>query len=151
VTGWRVGYTLADAGLTSRIRKIHDFLTVGAPAPLQHACVSALNLPESYYHDLATEYDRKRKILFKGLKNAGFTCELPEGAYYIFTDISGFGMKDTEFARYLVEKAGVAAVPGSSFYSKGGENRLRFTFSKKDETLSEACRRLETFDLPGKK
>jgi L-glutamine---4-(methylsulfanyl)-2-oxobutanoate aminotransferase len=151
VTGWRVGYALADKELTSRIRKIHDFLTVGAPAPLQQACVAALNLPESYYHDLATDYDRKRKILYKGLKNAGFACELPEGAYYIFTDISGFGMKDMEFARYLVEKAGVAAVPGSSFYSKGGENRLRFTFSKKDETLTEACRRLETLEVPGKK
>jgi aminotransferase len=151
VTGWRVGYALADAALTSRIRKIHDFLTVGAPAPLQQACVAALDLPESYYRDLAAEYDRKRKILFNGLRKAGFACELPEGAYYIFTDISGFGMKDTEFARHLVEKAGVAAVPGSSFYSKGGENRLRFTFSKKDETLVEACRRLEGLELPGKK
>jgi L-glutamine---4-(methylsulfanyl)-2-oxobutanoate aminotransferase len=151
VTGWRVGYTLADAALTSRIRKIHDFLTVGAPAPLQHACVAALNLPESYYRDLATGYDRKRKILFNGLKKAGFACELPEGAYYIFTDISRFGMKDMEFARHLIEKVGVAAVPGSSFYSKGGENRLRFTFSKKDETLVEACRRLEGLEMTGKR
>ena len=150
VTGWRVGYALADEAISSRIRKIHDFLTVGAPAPLQQACVAALNLPESYYHDLAAEYDRKRKILYNGLKTAGFSCELPEGAYYIFTDISGFGMKDTEFAKTLVEKAGVAAVPGSSFYSHGGENRLRFTFSKKDETLLEACRRLETVELPGR-
>jgi aspartate/methionine/tyrosine aminotransferase len=151
VTGWRVGYALADEAISSRIRKIHDFLTVGAPAPLQQACVTALNLPESYYQDLAAEYDRKRKILYTGLKNAGFSCELPEGAYYIFTDISGFGMKDKEFAKTLVEKAGVAAVPGSSFYSHGGENRLRFTFSKKDETLVEACRRLEGLELPGKR
>jgi len=113
--------------------------------------VAALNLPESYYKDLAVEYDRKRKILFNGLRKAGFACELPEGAYYIFTDISGFGMNDVKFARYLVEKAGVAAVPGSSFYSKGGETRLRFTFSKKDETLAEACRRLESMDSPTKK
>ena len=147
VTGWRVGYALAGKEITARIRKIHDFLTVGAPAPLQHACVAALQLPESYYRELAREYDRKRHILFDGLRNAGFSCELPEGAYYIFTDIAGFGMKDAEFARYLVEKAGVAAVPGSSFYHKGGETKLRFTFSKKDETLVEACRRLETFDI----
>jgi aminotransferase len=143
VTGWRVGYALADADLSSRIRKIHDFLTVGAPAPLQQAAVAALALPESYYRELAGEYDRKRHILFNGLKKAGFSCDLPEGAYYIFTDIAGFGKSDIEFARYLAEKIGVAAVPGSSFYHRGGETKLRFTFSKKDETLNEACRRLE--------
>lgn len=147
VTGWRVGYALAGKEITARLRKIHDFLTVGAPAPLQHACVAALQLPESYYRGLAQEYDRKRHILFDGLKNAGFSCQLPEGAYYIFTDIAGFGMKDTEFARHLVEKAGVAAVPGSSFYHNGGETKLRFTFSKKDETLVEACRRLESLEI----
>lgn len=147
VTGWRVGYALAGKEITDRIRKIHDFLTVGAPAPLQHACVAALRLPESYYKRLAQEYDRKRRILFEGLRNAGFSCQLPEGAYYIFTDIAGFGMRDTEFACYLVEKAGVAAVPGSSFYHEGGETKLRFTFSKKDETLVEACRRLETLEI----
>jgi aminotransferase len=142
VTGWRVGYALAVPHITERIRKIHDFLTVGAPAPLQHACVAALMLPKTYYQELAAMYDRKRKILFAGLRKAGFRCELPEGAYYIFTDISGFDMTDTEFARYLVEKIGIAAVPGSSFYQNGGQTKLRFTFSKKDETLVEACRRL---------
>ena len=143
VTGWRVGYALAGEEITARLRKIHDFLTVGAPAPLQQACVAALRLPESYYRKLAQDYDRKRKILYNGLKNAGFSCELPEGAYYIFTDIAEFGMTDIAFARNLVETAGVAAVPGSSFYHEGGETKLRFTFSKKDETLHEACRRLE--------
>ncbi|MFA5346782.1 MAG: pyridoxal phosphate-dependent aminotransferase [Methanoregula sp.] len=147
VTGWRVGYALASSGITERIRKIHDFLTVGAPAPLQQACVTALMLPETYYRNLAKEYDRKRKILFEGLRQAGFSCQLPEGAYYIFTDISGSGMTDTEFARFLVEKNGVAAVPGSSFYHTGGQTKLRFTFSKKDETLREACRRLEHLNL----
>jgi aspartate/methionine/tyrosine aminotransferase len=146
VTGWRVGYTLADREITSRLRKIHDFLTVGAPAPLQHACVAALSLPESYYLKLAQDYDRKRKILYNGLEKAGFSCQLPEGAYYIFTDIAEFGMNDEEFARQLVERCGVAAVPGSSFYHEGGETKLRFTFSKKDETLHEACRRLERLD-----
>ncbi|ACL16496.1 aminotransferase class I and II [Methanosphaerula palustris E1-9c] len=147
VTGWRVGYALAGREITERLRKIHDFLTVGAPAPLQHACIAALWLPESYYHDLAQEYDRKRRILFDGLRNAGFTCRLPEGAYYIFADISDFSMTDTELAHHLVEKGGVAAVPGSSFYHEGGETKLRFTFSKKDETLTEACRRLEALDI----
>ena len=143
VTGWRVGYALAGAGLTSRIRKIHDFLTVGAPAPLQQAAVAALNLPEVYYRELARDYERRRKILYEGLIKAGFDCRLPQGAYYIFTDISGFGMTDIECARHLIETVGVAAVPGSSFYHAGGETKLRFTFSKKDETLREACRRLE--------
>jgi aspartate/methionine/tyrosine aminotransferase len=147
VTGWRVGYALAGKEITARLRKIHDFLTVGAPAPLQQACIAALQLPASYYRDLARDYDRKRKILYNGLRKAGFTCQLPEGAYYIFTDIAEFGMTDIAFARRLVEKAGVAAVPGSSFYHEGGETKLRFTFSKKDETLVEACRRLETAGL----
>jgi aspartate/methionine/tyrosine aminotransferase len=147
VTGWRVGYALAEAEITSRLRKIHDFLTVGAPAPLQQACVAALQLPGTYYQELAQDYDRKRKILFNGLRNAGFSCQLPEGAYYIFTDIAEFGMNDVEFARRLVEKAGVAAVPGSSFYHDGGETKLRFTFSKKDETLAEACRRLADAEI----
>lgn len=149
VTGWRVGYALADEQLTARIRKIHDFLTVGAPAPLQRACVAALALPETYYRDLAADYDRKRKILFNGLQRAGFACQLPEGAYYIFTDIADFGMSDTEFARFLVEKIGVAAVPGSSFYHDGGETKLRFTFSKKDETLLDACDRLAKLNEMG--
>jgi aspartate/methionine/tyrosine aminotransferase len=147
VTGWRVGYALADASISSRIRKIHDFLTVGAPAPLQQAAVAALALPPTYYRDLARDYDRKRHILYDGLKKAGFSCELPEGAYYIFTDISPFGMNDMEFARFLIEKIGIAAVPGSSFYQSCGETKLRFTFSKKDETLHEACRRLERLDV----
>jgi L-glutamine---4-(methylsulfanyl)-2-oxobutanoate aminotransferase len=147
VTGWRVGYAMACEDLTARIRKIHDFLTVGAPAPLQEACIAALRLPGSYYSELASLYDAKRKMLFSGLKKAGFGCSLPQGAYYIFTDISGFGMPDTEFAQYLVKEIGVAAVPGSSFYTDGGENRLRFTFSKRDETLAEACIRLERMEL----
>lgn len=122
------------AALTARIRKIHDFLAVGAPALLLH---------ETYYRALASDYDKKRRILYDGLRRAGFKCQLPEGAYYIFTDMSGFGMDDLGFARYLVEKIRVAAVPGSSSYHAGGETRLLFTFSKKDETLHAACERLE--------
>lgn len=147
VTGWRVGYAMAAKPLSASIRKIHDFLTVGAPAPLQHACVAALKLPGSYYNELASMYDRKRRLLFKGLTDAGFKCHLPGGAYYIFTDISDFGMQDVEFARRLVKDMGVAAVPGSSFYHEGGHDKLRFTFSKKDETIIEACRRLAKLNL----
>jgi aminotransferase len=143
VTGWRVGYAMADKGLMSPIRKIHDFLTVGAPAPLQHACVAALRLPDSYYMELARMYDHKRRLLYKGLKDAGFKCRLPEGAYYIWTDISDFDKTGIDMARYLVKDIGVASVPGSSFYSTGGQDKLRFTFSKKDSTLEEACRRLD--------
>jgi aspartate/methionine/tyrosine aminotransferase len=145
VTGWRVGYALADASLTGPIRKMHDFLTVGAPAPLQRACITALRMPEAYYQELAASYDRKRKILYQGLIDAGFSCTLPGGAYYILADIGRSGMDDREYARDLVERAGVAAVPGSSFYCSGGENLLRFTFSKKDETLDEACTRLRDY------
>lgn len=143
VTGWRVGYALATSQLTARIRKIHDFLTVGAPAPLQSACATALDLPAAYYQELAESYDRKRKILHRALVRAGLSCSLPEGAYYLFADVSDFDMRDTEFARFLVETIGVAAVPGSSFFRNGGKNLVRFTFSKKDETLYEAGRRLE--------
>lgn len=149
VTGWRIGYALAEKTLTSAIRKVHDFLTVGAPAPLQHACVTALRFPDSYYEELAGMYDRKRKLLYNALINAGFKCRLPEGAYYILADIpEGTGMDDTAFARYIVGEIGVAAVPGSSFYrSEAGKHKLRFTFSKKDETLMEAARRLEGLSI----
>lgn len=149
VTGWRIGYAVAQKELTSAIRKVHDFLTVGAPAPLQHACVTALNFPDSYYKELASMYDWKRKLLYRALKKAGFRCSLPDGAYYILADIpDGIGMDDMAFARYLVSEIGVAAVPGSSFFkSEEGKHKLRFTFSKKEETLMEAARRLEGLKL----
>jgi aminotransferase len=149
VTGWRIGYAVAQKELTSAIRKVHDFLTVGAPAPLQHACVTALNFPDSYYKELASMYDWKRKLLYSALKKAGFSCSLPDGAYYILADIpDGIGMDDMAFTRYLVSEIGVAAVPGSSFFkSEEGKHKLRFTFSKKEETLMEAARRLEGLKL----
>jgi aminotransferase len=143
VTGWRVGYALADRRLSGAIRKVHDFLTVGAPAPLQEACATALELPDAYYDDLAALYDRKRRLLHDGLVRAGLPCAPPEGAYYLFCDISGFDTDDLSFADLLVEEVGIAAVPGSSFYAGGGSDKIRFTFSKRDETLAEACRRLE--------
>ena len=149
VTGWRIGYAIAQKELTSALRKVHDFLTVGAPAPLQHACVTALRFPDSYYKELSNMYDGKRKLLYDALKKAGFGCKFPEGAYYILADFpDSVGMDDMTFARYLVGEIGVAAVPGSSFYkSEAGKHKLRFTFSKKDETLMEAARRLERLKL----
>jgi aspartate/methionine/tyrosine aminotransferase len=146
VTGWRVGWTISPRTLTGAIRKVHDFLTVGAAAPLQEAGAVALELPDSYYAKLAADYQRRRDVLLEILERHHFTCFKPLGAYYIMTDIRTFGFADdVEFARYLVKDVGVAAVPGSSFYKSSNEGRtkLRFCFCKKDETLSEADRRLE--------
>ncbi len=145
VTGWRVGWAIASEELTSAIRKVHDFLTVGAAAPLQAAAAVALHLPESYYEKLARDYEVRRDILLDSLERAGFRCYTPKGAYYIMTDISSFGFSDdVTFARHLIETIGVAAVPGSSFYHRpeDGAQKLRFTFCKKKETLDEAGLRL---------
>jgi aspartate/methionine/tyrosine aminotransferase len=146
VTGWRVGWTISPPTLTGAIRKVHDFLTVGAPAPLQEAGAVALSLPDQYYVDLAARYQRLRDVLLDILERHHFTCYKPYGAYYIMTDISAFGFSDdVEFARHLVRNVGVAAVPGSSFYknSENGKTKLRFCYCKRDETLREADRRLE--------
>ena len=145
VTGWRVGWAIAPASLTGAIRKVHDFLTVGAAAPLQEAGVTALGLDEAYYTQLARGYQRRRDMLLEILERHHFTCYVPDGAYYIMTDIAGFGYSDdVAFAHYLVKEVGVAAVPGSSFYSHAelGRTKLRFCFCKRDETLLEADRRL---------
>jgi aminotransferase len=141
-----VGWTISPSSLTGAIRKVHDFLTVGAPAPLQEAGAVALSLPEHYYVNLAERYRRLRDALLDILERHRFVCYKPYGAYYIMTDISGFGFADdVEFARYLVKDVGVAAVPGSSFYANPstGRTKLRFCYCKRDETLREADRRLE--------
>ena len=145
VTGWRVGWTISPPSLTGAIRKVHDFLTVGAPAPLQEAGAVALGFEDSYYTALAAHYRQRRDVLLDILERHHFTCYKPSGAYYIMTDISAFGFADdVEFARYLVKDVGVAAVPGSSFYkTAAGRTKLRFCFCKKDETLAEADRRME--------
>ncbi len=145
VTGWRVGWAVAPPEITSAIRKVHDFLTVGAPAPLQEAGVTALGLPASYYQSLAAGYQKRRDRLIPALTEAGFRCFQPRGAYYVMTDIGGFGFaNDVEFTKYLVKEIGVAAVPGSSFYRdpKDGAQQVRFAFCKKDATLDEAAKRL---------
>jgi aminotransferase len=145
VTGWRVGWAIAPPDIAGAVRKVHDFLTVGAAAPLQAASAVALSLPPSYYAELASAYLARRDRLMAILTAAGFTCYEPRGAYYIMTDIAGFGFPDdVAFARHLVSEIGVAAVPGSSFYSHpaSGRTKLRFTFCKKEETLADAEVRL---------
>jgi len=145
VTGWRVGWAIAPPTLTAAIRKVHDFLTVGAAAPLQEAGALALDLPASYYAALAESYARRRARIVPMLERAGFRVHSPRGAYYVMTEIDGLGWDDdVAFARYLVEEIGVAVVPGSSFYNDpaDGRRQVRFAFCKKDETLDEAARRL---------
>ena len=145
VTGWRVGWAVAPPAITDAIRKVHDFLTVGAPAPLQEAGAAALGLPATYYQGLADGYRKRRDRLIPVLADAGFRCFLPRGAYYVMTDISQFGFADDiEFVKYLVKEIGVAAVPGSSFYNdaKDGAQQVRFAFCKRDATLDAAGERL---------
>jgi aspartate/methionine/tyrosine aminotransferase len=145
VTGWRVGWAVAAEKITNAIRKVHDFLTVGAPAPLQEAGAAALSMPPAYYEKLAEGYRVRRDHLMPALSAAGFKCFRPRGAYYVMTDVSAFGFKDdVSFAKYLVQDIGVATVPGSSFYHdpRDGAHQIRFAFCKKPETLDEASRRL---------
>ena len=145
VTGWRVGWAVAPAEIADGIRKVHDFLTVGAPAPLQEAGAVALGLPASYYEGLAEGYRARRDRLMPVLAEAGFRCFRPRGAYYVMTDISGFGFADDlAFTRHLVREVGVAAVPGSSFYRdpRDGAQQVRFAFCKRNETLDAAAERL---------
>jgi aspartate/methionine/tyrosine aminotransferase len=153
VTGWRVGWAIASPEATESIRKVHDFLTVGAAAPLQQAGAIALHSPQSYYDKLAKDYATRRERLLKILTGAGFTVFKPRGAYYIMTDISRFnfpseqfpaGTRDVSFAKFLVEQVGVAVVPGSSFYNEArdGAAQVRFTFCKKESTLAAAEERL---------
>jgi aspartate/methionine/tyrosine aminotransferase len=145
VTGWRVGWAVGPEKITNAIRKVHDFLTVGAPAPLQEAGAAALSLPPEYYARLAEGYRVRRDHLIPALAAAGFQCFRPRGAYYVMTDISGFGFDDdVSFVKYLVKDVGVAAVPGSSFYRdpRDGARQVRFAFCKKLETLDAAEEKL---------
>src|SRR6476660_9913306 len=145
VTGWRVGYCIAPPEITSAIRKVHDFLTVGAAAPLQVAGAYALSLPKEYYDKLESEYRARRDVLVPVLEQNGFSTFVPDGAYYIMTDISAFGFSnDVEFTKHLIREIGVACVPGSSFYSisPNGRQQVRFCFCKSDETLNRAAERL---------
>jgi aminotransferase len=150
VTGWRVGWAVAPEKITNAIRKVHDFLTVGAPAPLQEAGAAALSLPPEYYTKLAEGYRTRRDHLVPVLAAAGFRCFQPRGAYYVMTDISAFGFADDiAFTKHLIKEVGVAAVPGSSFYRdpRDGARQVRFAFCKKPETLDEAARRLSKLNV----
>ena len=145
VTGWRVGWVLAAPDIADSIRKVHDFLTVNSPAPMQQAAVMALGLGDGFFAQLSEEYRKRRDVLLDVLQESGFRPFVPKGAYYIMADISGFGFADDlEFARHLLEKIGVATVPGSSFFEdpRDGSSLIRFCFCKKYDTLEEASRRL---------
>jgi aspartate/methionine/tyrosine aminotransferase len=153
VTGWRVGTIIAPPDLTEAIRKVHDFLTVGAPAPLQEACAEGLEtLGADYYEGMVASYREKREVLVRGLQQAGFGCRAPEGAYYVLADFSRLsGEDDQTFSRRLARDAGVAPVPGSSFFRSegGGRNLVRFVFCKQTATLEEAADRLVRFAAAG--
>jgi aspartate/methionine/tyrosine aminotransferase len=150
VTGWRVGWVLAPPDLTDSIRKVHDFLTVGAAAPLQQAGAMALGWGDEYFAHLSEEYVGRRAHILETLSGAGLRCFIPQGAYYVMTDISGLSFSDdVSFVRYLIEELGVAAVPGSSFYAQpgGGSQQVRFCFCKKYETLDDARRQIQQLKL----
>lgn len=149
ITGWRLGYAIAPPEITAAIRKVHDFCTVGAPAPLQRGAVAALELPDDYYDDMRSKYQRRRDRLLPALDAAGFKPYSPEGAYYVMAEFpespGTIGMSDVEYSRWLIEKVGVAVVPASSFYRPGdadARKMVRFCYPKRDETLDEAGRRL---------
>lgn len=143
ITGWRLGYTQANPQITDRIKKVHDFLTVGAAAPLQEAAVTGLKFGDEYYRDLQEKYTHKRDLFLRGLDSIGLSHTVPEGAYYILIDISEFGFEsDLEFAEVLAQKVGVGSVPGSSFFKEPENRYVRLHFAKKDDTLNEALNRL---------
>lgn len=149
ITGWRLGYTVGPENVIEGIRKVHDFLTVGAPAPLQEAACAGLNLPESYYNELNRLYREKRDFFCEGLDNIGLKHNVPDGTYFIMVDISDFmtlpqfkDMSDLEFCEWLIVNIGVAAVPGSSFFREEVNNFIRLHFARRKETLEEVIRRL---------
>lgn len=145
VTGWRLGYVIAPAPIIERAKKVHDFLTVGAAAPLQEAVIPGLKFGQDYYDDLLQKYTHKRDLFCKGLDNLGLVHNIPQGAYYVMLDISAFGYdSDLQFCEDLAAKVGVGAVPGSSFFREPVNHLIRFHFAKKDDTLNEALNRLET-------
>jgi len=143
ITGWRLGYVIAPSTIINEARKVHDFLTVGAAAPLQEAAVAGLELPESYYAELQATYTEKRAVFLRYLDQAGLTYTRPDGAYYVLVDISEFGWKsDAAFAEWLAREVGVAGVPGSSFFREPVHHLIRFHFAKKTDTLIAAGERL---------
>lgn len=143
ITGWRLGYVMAAPEIIDRVKKVHDFLTVGAAAPLMEAAVVGLEFEDAYYKELQAHYTHMKELFVGGLKELGFTITEPQGAYYVLLDVSEFGVKDdVAFCEWMAEHVGVAAVPGSSFFREDVHHLVRFHFAKKDETLKEALKRL---------
>jgi aspartate/methionine/tyrosine aminotransferase len=143
ITGWRLGYVVAPPAFIAGARKVHDFLTVGAAAPLQEAAIAGLEMPDAYYDQLAALYAKKRDLFLGGLRDAGLAFTEPQGAYYVMVDVSEFGVADdTAFCEWLAREVGVAAVPGSSFFREPVHHLIRFHFAKREDTLAEAVRRL---------
>jgi len=143
ITGWRIGYVHAAPEVISQARKVHDFLTVGAAAPLQHAVVTALGFPDTYYNELSVVYARSRDVLLGYLDQAGLSYTRLEGAYFVMVDISRFGWaSDVDFAHWMTKEVGVAPVPGSSFFENGENRYIRLNFAKRPETLHAAGERL---------
>ena len=143
ITGWRLGYVIASPEIIDRVKKVHDFLTVGAAAPLMEAAVEGLQFEDAYYEELRAHYTHMKELFVGGLKELGFQVTEPQGAYYVLLDVSEFGVKDDVlFCEWMAEHVGVAAVPGSSFFREDVHHLVRFHFAKKDETLKEALKRL---------
>lgn len=143
ITGWRLGYIIAPAHIIDAAKKVHDFLTVGAAAPLQEAAVVGLNFDDEYYEELQRKYTEKRDLFIKGLDELNLAYTTPQGAYYVMMDISEFNSRDDyKFCEWLAQEVGVGAVPGSSFFREDVNHLIRFHFAKKSETLNEALNRL---------
>ena len=151
ITGWRLGYVIASSAGIDRVKKVHDFLTVGAAAPLMEAAVTGLNFGDEYYQELQAHYTHMKNLFAGGLQQLGFRITEPQGAYYVLLDVSEFGVQDDyAFAAWMAEKVGVAAVPGSSFFREPVHHLVRFHFAKEDATLNEALNRLESLSRQAK-
>ena len=151
ITGWRLGYVIASSAIIDRVKKVHDFLTVGAAAPLMEAAVTGLNFGDEYYQELQAHYTHMKNLFAGGLQQLGFRITEPQGAYYVLLDVSEFGVQDDyAFAAWMAEKVGVAAVPGSSFFREPVHHLVRFHFAKEDATLNEALNRLESLSRQAK-
>ena len=151
ITGWRLGYVIASPAIIDRVKKVHDFLTVGAAAPLMEAAVTGLNFGDEYYQELQAHYTHMKNLFAGGLQQLGFRITEPQGAYYVLLDVSEFGVQDDyAFAAWMAEKVGVAAVPGSSFFREPVHHLVRFHFAKEYATLNEALSRLESLSRQAK-
>lgn len=151
ITGWRLGYVMACPAIIDRVKKVHDFLTVGAAAPLMEAAVTGMNFGDEYYQELQAHYTHMKNLFAGGLQQLGFRITEPQGAYYVLLDVSEFGVQDDyAFAAWMAEKVGVAAVPGSSFFREPVHHLVRFHFAKEDATLNEALSRLESLSRQAK-